>query len=245
MKKIKSKMVIAIDGPAAVGKTTVGQKLAQKLGFICFDTGIMYRAITHAVIQAGVDYRDEAGVSALAWKVDIDILPPSHSDGRMNDVLIDGQDATWKIRQAEVNNLVSEVSAYPEVRKAMTEQQRRIAAKGSVVMLGRDIGSVVLPEAPCKVYLDASQEVRAKRRFAEELAAKRDISYEQVMDSIRHRDELDSNRKTAPLVIPEDAIVINTDLLSIDEVIALICAYYKTCQAKLRLDFRNRKKVSS
>jgi cytidylate kinase len=236
MKKIKPKMVIAIDGPAAVGKTTVGQKLAQKLGFICFDTGIMYRAVTYAVIQSGVDYHDALGVSGLAWKVDIDILPPSEKDGRMNDVFIDGKDATWQIRQAKVNSLVSEVSAFPEVRQAMTVQQRKIAAKGSVVMLGRDIGSVVIPQAPCKVYLDASQEVRAERRFAEEQASKHDITYQQVLESIRHRDELDSSRKTAPLVIPEDALVINTDHLGIDEVVKVIYDYYQACLLKLDND---------
>jgi len=244
MKKIKPKMVIAIDGPAAVGKTTVGQKLAQKLKFVCFDTGIMYRAITYVVIQTGLDYRDETSVSALAWKVDIDILPPSSDDGRMNDVLIDGKDATWQIRQPEVNNLVSEVSAYPEVRKAMTEQQRKIAAKGSIVMLGRDIGSVVLPDAPCKIYLDASQEVRAERRFAEEQAAKREITYQQVLDSIRHRDELDSNRKTAPLVIPDDALVIDTDALHVEEVVEVIYDYYKTCERKQTLKLRGPKEGS-
>lgn len=226
-------MVIAIDGPAAVGKTTVGQKLAQKLGFVCFDTGIMYRAITYAVIQAGIDFRDEVSINDLAWKVDIDILPPSQDDGRMNDVLIDGKDVTWQIRQPEVNNLVSEISGYPEVRKSMTEQQRKVAAKGSVVMLGRDIGSVVFPQAPCKVFLDASQEVRAERRFMEEQAAKREITFQQVLESIRHRDELDSNRKTAPLVIPEDALVINTDLLDADGVVEVISNYLKICQAKL------------
>ena len=238
-------MVIAIDGPAAVGKTTVGQKLAQKLGYVCFDTGIMYRAITYAVLEAGIDYRDELYVNNLAWKVDIDILPPSLDDGRMNDVLIDGKDVTWQIRQPEVNNLVSEISAYPEVRKAMTEQQRKIASKGSVVMLGRDIGSVVLPQAPCKIFLDASQEVRTERRFAEEQAAKREITYQQVLDSIRHRDELDSNRKTAPLVIPEDALVINTDLLNADEVVGMIAEYYKVCQTKIVTISRNHKKVNS
>lgn len=245
MKKIKQPMLIAIDGPAAVGKTTVGQMLAQELGFICFDTGIMYRAITFAVIQSGIDYRDEAQVSDLAWKVDIDILPPSQDDGRINDVLIDGTDVTWQIRQPEVNNLVSEVSAYPEVRKAMTEQQRKIAAKGSIVMLGRDIGSVVLPKAPCKVYLDASQEVRAERRFAEEQAAKREISYQQVLDSIRHRDELDSHRKTAPLVIPEDALVINTDRLNAEEVVDNILDFYKICKNRHLLTLRGRKKGNS
>lgn len=232
MKKFKLKKVVTIDGPAAVGKTAVGKRLAEKLGFVCFDTGVMYRAVTYAVIQAGVDYRNESDVSSLAWKIYIDILPPSQTDGRMNDVMIEGKDATWQIRQAEVNNLVSEVSAYPEVRQAMTEQQRKVAAKGEVVMLGRDIGSVVLPQAPCKVYLDASQEVRAERRYAEEQALKSSITFQQVLESIRHRDELDSSRKTAPLTIPEDALVVNTDHLSIDQVVDVIYAYYQSSQRK-------------
>lgn len=245
MKKTKQEMVIAIDGPAAVGKTSVGQKLAEKLGFVCFDTGIMYRAITYAVIQTGLDYRDEACVSNLAWKIEIDILPSSVDDGRMNDVLIDGQDVTWQIRKPEVNRLVSEVSAYPEVREAMTIQQRKIAAKGSMVMLGRDIGSVVLPDAPCKIYMDASQEVRAERRFAEEQAVKRDITYVQVLDSIQHRDELDSNRKTAPLIIPEDALVINTDFLSIDGVVEEIFSYYQMCVNKIKVTKKNGERRNS
>ena len=232
MKKLKLKKVVTIDGPAAVGKTTVGKRLAEKLGFVCFDTGVMYRAVTYAVIQAGVDYRNEYDVSSLAWKINIDILPPSQQDGRMNDVVIEGRDATWQIRQAEVNNLVSEISAYPEVRQAMTEQQRKIAAQGEVVMLGRDIGSVVLPQAPCKVYLDASQEVRAERRFAEEQALKSGITFQLVLESIRHRDELDSSRKTAPLTIPEEALVINTDHLSIDQVVDVIFDYYQSSQRK-------------
>ena len=232
MKKFKLKKVVTIDGPAAVGKTTVGKRLAEKLGFVCFDTGVMYRAVTYAVIQAGVDYRNESDVSSLAWKIYIDILPPSQTDGRMNDVMIEGKDATWQIRQAEVNNLVSEVSAYPEVRQAMTEQQRKVAAKGEVVMLGRDIGSVVLPQAPCKVYLDASQEVRAERRYAEEQTLKSGITFQQVLESIRHRDELDSSRKTAPLTIPEDALVVNTDHLSIDQVVDVIFDYYQSSQRK-------------
>jgi len=232
MKKFKLKKVVTIDGPAAVGKTTVGKRLAEKLGFVCFDTGVMYRAVTYAVIQAGVDYRNESDVSSLAWKIYIDILPPSQTDGRMNDVMIEGKDATWQIRQAEVNNLVSEVSAYPEVRQAMTEQQRKVAAKGEVVMLGRDIGSVVLPQAPCKVYLDASKEVRAERRYAEEQTLKSGITFQQVLESIRHRDELDSSRKTAPLTIPEDALVVNTDHLSIDQVVDVIYAYYQSSQRK-------------
>ena len=228
MKRPRLKSVIAIDGPAAVGKTTVGKKLADKLGYVCFDTGVMYRAVTYAVIQAGIDYRNEAAVSDLAWKVNIDILPPSQQDGRMNDVLIEGKDATWQIRQAEVNSLVSEVSAYPEVRQAMTEQQRKIAAKGEVVMLGRDIGSVVLPKVPCKVYLDASQEIRAERRFTEEQALNSGVTYQQVLDSIRHRDQVDSNRKTAPLTIPDDALVINTDHLTINQVVDIIFDYYQS-----------------
>ncbi|MEA4810948.1 MAG: (d)CMP kinase [Anaerolineaceae bacterium] len=233
MKSKQISTLITIDGPAAVGKTTVGRLVAEALGFICFDTGVMYRALTFAVGQNGLDYHDETAVSRLAWEVEIDILPPSVEDGRLNDVMVNGRDLTWEIRSPDVNKWVSEVSAYPQVRQAMTEQQRKIAAKGSMVILGRDIGSVVIPDAPCKIYLDASPEIRAKRRFAEESSQGSKISYQQVLSSIRHRDELDGSRKTAPLVIPKEALVILTDGLGAEAVAEKVLTYYQGCLKRL------------
>src|SRR5512138_564752 len=159
--------IIAIDGPAASGKSTIAEKLAADLGYLYFDTGVMYRAVTLAALQALHSVQDEQLVTEIADQVQIDVLPPRFNDGRLYDVLLDGADVTWAIRQPEVDQNVSQVSAYPGVRKAMTEQQRRIGQRGKVVMVGRDIGTVVLPEAELKIYLDASVEERARRRFEE------------------------------------------------------------------------------
>ena len=213
---------IAIDGPAASGKTTVGSLLAEELGYLCVDTGIMYRAVTWQALAEGINLKDEESVTKLAEQIDIDILPRSVEDGRPFDVLINGLDRTWEIRSPEVNQNVSLVSSYPGVREAMTRQQRKIAERGKIVMLGRDIGTVVLPEADLKIYLDASVEVRAKRRYAEEIARGNNVCLNNVIESLKRRDAYDSTRKVAPLRAAPDAIVINTDTLTVPEVIAKI-----------------------
>ena len=211
--------VIAIDGPAASGKSTVGRLVAQKLGFLLFDTGALYRAVTLAALQRGVPIDDEARISELARAIHIDLIPATRDDGRPYTVLVDGEDVTWAIRSEPVDAHVSTVSAYPGVREALKRQQRRIARQGRVVMAGRDIGTVVFPEAPLKVFLDASPEVRAKRRCEELRARGEDANYEEILAGVRHRDEIDSTRATAPLRIPEDAVVIDTDHLTIEQVV--------------------------
>ncbi len=138
---------IAIDGPAASGKSTLGKLLADRLGYLYFDTGVMYRAATLAAMQKNLDLSDESAISALAREIQIDVQPPTLQDERPNDVLLDGVDVTWEIRDISVERNVSQVSAYPEVRKELTEQQRRIGERGNVVMIGRDIGTVVMPAA--------------------------------------------------------------------------------------------------
>ena len=154
---------IAIDGPAASGKSTLGAALAEHLGYLYLDTGVMYRAGTWAALDRGLDIAAEADVTGLAESIQIDVEPASLDDGRQYDVICDGVDVTWLIRSSRVEAVVSPVSAYPGVRSAMVAQQRRIGLKGQVVMVGRDIGTVVLPEAPLKIYLDASVEERARR----------------------------------------------------------------------------------
>jgi cytidylate kinase len=211
---------IAIDGPAASGKSTVGELLAQSLGYLYFDTGVMYRAVTWAALSRDVSIGDEAAVTALAEKLRIDVTPPTAGDGRQYTVLADGVDVTWDIRTPEVNANVSQVSAYPGVRRAMVVQQRRVAAQGPVVMVGRDIGTVVLPDADLKLYLDASVEERARRRWQEERARGEETDYEPVLASMRRRDDIDSNREVAPLRAAPDAVVLDTTVLSIDEVFA-------------------------
>jgi cytidylate kinase len=202
--------IIAIDGPAASGKTTLALPLARHLGYLFLDTGVMYRAVTFAALQRGVDLADERAVSTLAESITIDIREPALQDGRACSVFLDGQDITWDIRKAEVETNVSIPSAYPAVRAAMTRQQRRIAERGHVVMVGRDIGTVVLPGADLKIYLDASVEARAHRRWQEYQANGQAGSYEEILEAMRRRDRLDSHREVAPLRQAEDAYVIDS-----------------------------------
>lgn len=210
---------IAIDGPAASGKSTLGALLADALGYLYFDTGVMYRALTLAAIMAGLDVQDEAAIGALAEQVHIDISPARVDDGRDYDVLLDGEDVTWAIREDAVNAYVSDVSAYAAVRKAMTEQQRRIAKANKVVMVGRDIGTVVMPDAELKIYLDASVDIRAQRRYQEMLDRGEEVDFAAVLRSLKNRDQIDSNREIAPLKAAEDAVVINADHLGIEDVL--------------------------
>ena len=210
--------IVAIDGPAASGKSTLGKRLADALGYLFFDTGVMYRAITWVAIQKELDVRDEAGMTALAENTELDIQNPSQEDGRNCDILADGQDVTWQIRRPEVEAHVSLVSSYQGVRQALTEQQRRIGRRGKVVMVGRDIGTVVLPDAKVKIYLDASAEERARRRYLELLARGEQASYKKILAAMRKRDRFDSTRKIAPLRPAADAITLNSDFLDADQV---------------------------
>ena len=213
---------IAIDGPAASGKSTIGTLVANKIGYMCLDTGIMYRAVALQALKEGIEIADETAVTHLAERIAIDIQPATSEDGRQFDVMINGEDHTWDIRTAPVNAVVSEVSAYPGVRRAMTIQQRKIAEKGKIVMIGRDIGTVVLPDAELKIYLDASVEVRAQRRYIEDLSHGKDACLEDVIESLRHRDEIDSGRAIAPLKAADDAIVIDSDKMTVYEVVEFV-----------------------
>jgi cytidylate kinase len=214
--------IIAIDGPAASGKSTLGRRLADSLGYLFFDTGVMYRAVTWGALQRGLEISDEAAVTRLAETAQIDVRSPSKEDRRVCDVLLDGVDITWDTRRADVEANVSPVSAYRDVRKALASQQRRIGLRGSVVMVGRDIGTVVLPEADLKIYLDASAEERARRRYTEIRQRGGQADYEQVLAGVRSRDDIDSNRAFSPLRAAEDAVTIDSDKLSADEVFAKV-----------------------
>ena len=211
--------IIAIDGPAASGKSTVAEKLADDLGYLYFDTGVMYRAVTLAALRSLNSVQNEEAVQILAERVQIDVRPPTSPDDRLYDVLLEGEDVTWAIRQPEVESSVSQVSAYPGVRVAMTRQQRRIGSRGNVVMVGRDIGTVVFPEAGLKIYLDASVQERARRRFSELQRRKQETPYEEILEAMKRRDQMDSSREIAPLRPADDAVIINTDGMTIDEVI--------------------------
>ena len=215
--------VIAIDGPAASGKSTVGKAVADALGYLYLDTGAMYRAVTWLALQNDVAISNEAAITALAHEADIDVLPAGEArDGRQYTVLAEGYDVTWEIRSADVGAYVSEVSAYAGVRAAMVTQQRRMAARGGIVVMGRDIGTVVLPDAPLKIYLDASPMERARRRWLEEQARGGARSLEAVLAEVRHRDEIDSTRETSPLRPAADAWIIDSSTLTAAEVTALI-----------------------
>jgi cytidylate kinase len=179
----------------------------------------MYRAVTWAALARGVPIEDEARVTALAEQLVIDVVRPTVGDGRQYTVLADGQDVTWEIRQPDVDRGVSPVSAYIGVREALTEQQRRIGRKGQIVMVGRDIGTVVLPDADLKIYLDGTVEERAWRRYREIVAREEPADYEAVLASIRRRDQIDSGRALAPLRVADDAIVIDTTPLAIEQVL--------------------------
>lgn len=211
--------IITIDGPAASGKSTLGNKLAEALGYLYFDTGVMYRAVTLIALRQSVPIDAEHAITALAEEAQIDVRPPSIQDGRAYDVIVDGQDVTWDIRRPEVEANVSPVSAYAGVRKALSAKQRRIGERGKVVMVGRDIGTVVLPEAELKIYLDASVEERARRRYKELLQRGEPADYDQILRAMRRRDRIDSNRKVAPLRPARDARILCSDGLDANQVL--------------------------
>ena len=215
---------IAVDGPAASGKSTIGGLLAERLGYLYFDTGVMYRAVTWVAIERGIPVDDEPAVNSLAERLQIDVIRPTVDDGRQYTILADGQDVTWEIRRPEVDMGVSPVSAYAGVRAALTAQQRRIAQKGKIVMVGRDIGTVVLPDADLKIYLDATLQERAGRRYRETLARGEAADFDQVLVSVQRRDEIDSGRALAPLRAARDAIVIDTTAMGIQEVLERVLA---------------------
>jgi len=211
--------IITIDGPAASGKSTLGARLARALNYLYFDTGVMYRAITWVALTRGIEISDETEVTRLAEQMPIEVQPPSQPDGRAYDVLVDGQDVTWEIRLPEVDASVSPVSAYPGVRAALSTQQRRIGLRGRVVMVGRDIGTVVLPDADLKIYLDASVEERARRRYTELLGRGESADYDHILTAIHRRDQIDSTRQIAPLRAAPDAVILDSSELHADQVL--------------------------
>ncbi|MBN1954719.1 MAG: (d)CMP kinase [Anaerolineae bacterium] len=215
---------IAIDGPAASGKSTVAERVAHQLGYLYLDTGVMYRAVTWAAIQRNVPLEDEAAVTDLARALHIDVVSPSVDDGRQYTVLTDGVDVTWDIRRPAVDANVSLVSTYRGVRAEMVRQQRRVAQGGRIVMVGRDIGSVVLPDADLKIYMDAAVEERARRRWLELQERSKPMAYDDVLAMMRSRDQIDSQRDISPLCIPAGAVVFDTTELSAEEVLAQLLA---------------------
>ena len=209
---------VTIDGPVASGKTSVGARAAKRLKYAFLDTGLMYRAATWQAIRSGVDLGDDRGLTAMTESMQI-TLSRGEGSGRL---FVDGADVTDHLRVIEVDRNVSAVSSVHGVRRALTAQQRCIAGDGPIVMVGRDIGTVVLTDARTKVYLDASAHVRARRRHAEMLASGVEAELAQVVADTVRRDKLDSEKGAASLRIAHDATVIHTDELSLEEVVESI-----------------------
>ncbi|MGQ0604917.1 MAG: (d)CMP kinase [Anaerolineales bacterium] len=222
--------IIAIDGPVASGKSSVGKLLADKLGYLFFDTGVMYRALTYLALRDGVSLDDDAALALYTVRAHIDVQPPTVEDGRDCTVLTEGEeDITWELRSKHVEDNVSRVAAVPEVRRTLTGQMRKVGLRGRVVMVGRDVGTVIVPEADCKIYLTASVETRARRRAEDDQGSGSEPrSYAEILANLRERDRIDSSRATAPLKPASDARVLDTTDLSLPEVVAAI-AQRLTC----------------
>lgn len=213
---------IAIDGPVASGKSSVGSRVAAAIGWPFLDTGTMYRAITWLALRRGVDLTDVAALGALAEGINMRVAPPPAGSSEYATIHVDGEDATPFLRTPEVERAVSAVSAVPAVRRRLVELQRQLAANQPVVMAGRDIGTVVLTDARLKVFLDASPETRAERRTAELARRGRARPYCDVLAETLERDRLDSSRTDSPLRPADDAARLATDTLSEDEVVARV-----------------------
>ena len=219
---------IAIDGPAGAGKSTIGALVAERLGYLFLDTGAMYRAVALAALRKTIDPDDAAKLAELAKTVRITIGPPTKRDGRVYTVLLDGSDVTWDIRSADIDRIVSQVARVPEVRDAMVEQQRALAGQSRVVMVGRDIGTVVLPDAERKIFLTASAGERARRR-EEELASRGERRPRQeLLNEILRRDQLDTERAVSPLKAAPDAVVVKTDGLSVKDALERVLGTIST-----------------
>jgi len=209
------KIAVAVDGPAGAGKSSISKIVAKKLGYLYIDTGAMYRSVTWAVLHNHIDVNNQKAVEALLPELD---LTMEASDDSCK-VFIAGQDVTDFIRTPQVNNAVSIVASYKGVRQYLVERQRLIAEAGGVILDGRDIGSVVLPNAELKIYLTASVEARAMRRYLEVKGTVNEQTLEDIKDSVMQRDDMDKNRKESPLIQVEDAVLVDSSEMTFDETV--------------------------
>lgn len=209
------KIAVAVDGPAGAGKSSISKIVAKKLGYLYIDTGAMYRSVTWAVLHNHIDVNNQKAVEALLPELD---LTMEASDDSCK-VFIAGQDVTDFIRTPQVNNAVSIVASYKGVRQYLVERQRLMAEAGGVILDGRDIGSVVLPNAELKIYLNASVEARAMRRYLEVKGTVNEQPLEDIKDSVMQRDDMDKNRKESPLIQVEDAVLVDSSEMTFDETV--------------------------
>ena len=209
------KIAIAIDGPAGAGKSSISKVVANKLGYLYIDTGAMYRGVTWAVLDSHVDVNNQKEVEALLPSLNLTLEPTASACK----VYVKGQDVTDLIRQQQINENVSTIASYKGVREYLVERQQAMAAVGGVILDGRDIGSVVLPNAELKIYLTASVDARAKRRWLEVQGTSNEQPLEDIKKNVESRDEMDKNRDESPLVCVEDAIVVDSSNMTFDEAV--------------------------
>ncbi|MDE2840139.1 MAG: (d)CMP kinase [Chloroflexota bacterium] len=233
MTKADPRLTITIDGTAGSGKSALGSLLAARLGYLFVDTGAFYRALTLAALRAQVSLEDGPALAALAQTLDIRIEPPTASDGRQYTLQLGTEDVTWEIRSQSVDAGVSPVAAQPEARAAMLPLQRQLARQKGVVMAGRDIGTVVCPEAEVKVFLIADLETRTRRRRQELAERGADISSAAIAENLAARDRLDSSRDTAPLAQPPDAIALDTSQLSLEQEAAIVLSRIEAIRGEM------------
>ena len=209
------KIAIAIDGPAGAGKSSISKVVANELGYLYIDTGAMYRGVTWAVLDSNVDVNNQKDVEALLPSLDLTLEPTASACK----VFVKGQDVTDLIRQQQINENVSTIASYKGVREYLVERQQAMAAIGGVILDGRDIGSVVLPDAELKIYLTASVDARAKRRWLEVQGTSNEQPLEDIKKNVESRDEMDKNRDESPLVCVEDAIIVDSSNMTFDETV--------------------------
>jgi cytidylate kinase len=223
------RLVVALDGPGSSGKSSVGAAAAQAVGYRFFDTGLLYRALTWLAEHRGVSVDDPEGLVALV----ADLGLAEDDAGRLSRVVVDRTDHTADVRAPAVEAAVSAVSAVPEVREALLDRQRALAGDGGIVMAGRDIGTVVLPDADLKIYLDASVEERARRRAEQRGVGFLSMEGQGILEALRRRDRLDSTRPVAPLRIAPDARIITTDGNTFDQTVAAVVGAIEDAEARL------------
>ena len=222
--------VIALDGPVASGKTVVGRELARRLEFRYLDTGVMYRAIAWLALRCATPLADEEGLGDLADRHPIRLGDPAHlGDSDNEQVWVGNHQVGAELRDARVERQVSLVARVPQVRRVLVQQQRNLARDGNIVMVGRDIGTVVLPDAGLKVFLSASPEQRAQRRWRDLVDKGQDVNFEQVLRETRARDHIDSTRVDSPLRPAEDALTLDTGRLTVEQVVEKILTQVRPC----------------